>query len=488
MTSRRYGGYLWMAGDHHVHTQYSADGRYRVIDHVRQARAHGLDWMVITDHGGVEHAKIGVERVHPDIVAAREAHPDLLLFQGLEWNIPGAEHGSVFVHPGPGEVEVLKDFENCFDGNVTQTTDASPVNEALAVHGLGYLAGAVQEGRVADALFLANHPSRRGLDSPHKLRAWRDAEPRIAVGMEGAPGHQAASLPLPEGPGWHRGYYSIDQTQGSFPGYPPESYRTFGGFDWMTATVGGVWDSLLAEGKPWWITVNSDSHNVYTDSAVPGPDSCFERDAYNADPVRGPVINLKDGDHWPGQYGCTMVGAADFSHRAVMDGIRAGRTWVCHGGLISALDARLRSSRAEVPLGGTLLVDRGGEAELVIEITPALGPNWAQFVPRLARVDVVQGVVTGPSDIPDAQCAPLTRTVESFEVGRPPCPLRLSYRLGPVDEPLYVRLRGTDGNRCGPGSRGPQTDPAGPVMDVFADTDPWGDLWFYSNPMWVLPR
>ena len=32
------------------------------------------------------------------------------------------------------------------------------------------------------------------------------------------------------------------------------------GFDWMTATVGGMWDSLLAEGKPWWITTTSDGH------------------------------------------------------------------------------------------------------------------------------------------------------------------------------------------------------------------------------------
>ncbi|MFD1050973.1 hypothetical protein ACFQ1S_38320, partial [Kibdelosporangium lantanae] len=57
-----------------------------------------------------------------------------------------------------------------------------------------------------------------------------------------------------------------------------------GGFDWMTATVGGLWDSLLAEGKPWWITANSDSHNVYADSAVRGPNSDWEKNGfYNED-------------------------------------------------------------------------------------------------------------------------------------------------------------------------------------------------------------
>ncbi|WP_351228681.1 hypothetical protein [Streptomyces sp. NPDC002133] len=31
------------------------------------------------------------------------------------------------------------------------------------------------------------------------------------------------------------------------------------GFDQMTARVGGLWDSLLGEGRRWWITATSDS-------------------------------------------------------------------------------------------------------------------------------------------------------------------------------------------------------------------------------------
>ena len=96
----RHNGLLWLAGDHHIHTQYSSDAQYRVIDQVRHANAYGLDWMVITDHGSVAHAKIGVDKVNPDIVAARAEVDDTLVFQGFEWNIPAAEHGTVFVHPG----------------------------------------------------------------------------------------------------------------------------------------------------------------------------------------------------------------------------------------------------------------------------------------------------------------------------------------------------------------------------------------------------
>lgn len=166
---------------------------------------------------------------------------------------------------------VLKEFENVYDGTFTGSGASTPANQALATAGIAFLANAVAARRVADALMLANHPARRGINSPHEIRAWRDAAPTIAIGMEGAPGHQAAGIPKPLGPGGGRGFYEASPGAASFPGYPLESYRTFGGFDWMTATVGRLWDSLLAEGKPWWITANSDSHVVYTDTAVRGP-------------------------------------------------------------------------------------------------------------------------------------------------------------------------------------------------------------------------
>ncbi|MGX4694281.1 PHP domain-containing protein [Streptomyces sp. JNUCC 63] len=485
--SGRSGGYLWLSGDHHIHTQYSSDGKYRVIDHVRQANAHGLDWMVITDHGSEEHAKIGVEKVNPDIVAARRQIDDTLVFQGLEWNIPAAEHGTVFVHPGKNEVAVLKEFENSFDGAVKKATGNTAANEALAIAGVNFLAEQVRRRKVEDVLFLANHPARKGIDSPHEIRAWRDAQPTIAVGMEGAPGHQAAGLPAPQGPGSGRGYYDNSPGADSFPGYPLESYRTWGGFDWMTATVGGLWDSLLAEGKPWWITANSDSHSVYADSAVRGPNSDFKADGRYNDPVYGGGLNLADGDYWPGQYSRTHVGAVNFSYKAVMDGIRAGRVWVDHGGLISGLDAQLRCGGKAVTLGGMLQVRRGSQVDLVVEISLANGPNWAQFVPVLARVDVIQGDVTGRVADKDTFITPSTRVVKSFEVNKSTGSVRLTYSLGRVDKPVYVRLRGTDGNRGAVGLRGAAVDPAGPAMDVVGDADPWKDLWFYSNPMWVLP-
>ncbi|MET8224060.1 PHP domain-containing protein [Streptomyces sp. NPDC005301] len=488
---RRNNGFLWLSGDHHIHTQYSSDGKYRVGDQVRQGARHGLDWMVITDHGSETHAKIGVEKVNPDIKEARAAHQDTLVFQGLEWNIPAAEHGTVFVHPGRNEVSVLKQFETSYDGSVKGASDSTPANEALAVAGLNFLAEQVQRRKVKDALMLANHPARRGVDSPHEIRGWRDATGsgrQIAIGFEGAPGHQAAGIAAPLGMGRARGIYDNSPSANSFAGYPLESYRTWGGFDWMTATVGGLWDSLLAEGKPWWITANSDSHQVYTDTAVRGgPDSDFTANGRHTDPVYGGKVDLTQGDYWPGQYSRTHVGADGFSYAAVMDGIRAGRIWVDHGALIAGLDARVSGGGRWATLGGALHVKKGAKVTVTIDVALAGGPNWAGFVPELDRVDVILGDVTGPAKDKDTFTAPTAKVVRSYEVGKSSGTVRLTYSLGAVDRPLYVRFRGTDGNRSATGLMGAAVDPAGPAVDVVGDADPWRDLWFYSNPVWVLP-
>ncbi|GAA2247537.1 histidinol-phosphatase [Streptomyces ruber] len=482
-------GFLWLAGDHHIHTQYSSDGKYRVVDQVRQGAKHGMDWLVITDHGSTTHARIGVEKVNPDIKEARDAYQDTLVFQGLEWNIPAAEHGTVFVHPGRNEVSVLKQFETGYDGSVKGASSSTPANEALAIAGLNFLAEQVKRRKVKDALMLANHPARKGIDSPHEIRAWRDATSdrhRIAVGFEGAPGHQAGGLPGPIGPAGARGIYDGSPSANSFAAYPLESYRTWGGFDWMTATVGGLWDSLLAEGKPWWITANSDSHQVYADTAKRGGGDFNANGRYD-DPVYGGQLDLAQNDYWPGYYSRTHVGAEGFTYADVMDGIRAGRIWVDHGQLIDGLDVRVSGGSRWATLGGALHVRKGTRVTLTVDIALAGGPNWAGFLPKLARVDVIQGDVTGEVEDKDTFTAPTAKVVKTYEIDKAAGTVRLTYDLGRVDRPVYVRLRGSDGKRLAVGPNGAAVDPAGPAIDVIGDADPWEDLWFYSNPVWVLP-
>lgn len=496
---------VWLAGDHHIHTQFSSDGLYRVIDQARHAAAYGLDWLVITDHGGATHARIGVDLVNPQIKAARSELRDTLIFQGLEWNIPAAEHGTVFVAPGSREVEVLKQFENNYDGGVRGAGANTPANEQLAVSGIQWLGQQVDRRRVQDALFLANHPARNGIDSPHEIRNWRDADPRIAVGFEGAPGHQAAGLPKGLGAGNARGFYGNAPGANSFPGYPAESYRTWGGFDWMTSTVGGLWDSLLAEGKPWWISANSDSHVNWNETSR-RPDGSnqaqFDRDGRYQDPVYAKQINATAGDYWPGYYSRTHVGADRRDYLSVMEGLRTGRMWVDHGALVKGVEVEVRevgltgavgwgknqAQRYGEPLGGALLVRRGRPVELVVRITAQTVPNWANFLPTLNRVDAIRGSVGGPVTDRDTFKAPDTKVVRQWDTSGKRGTYELVLPLGKAEEPFYVRVRGTDGNRSQPGYLGAAIDPQGPQLDVVGDADPWIDLWFYTNPIWVLPK
>jgi len=483
-------GLLWLTGDHHIHTQYSPDAQYRVSQQVSHSAQYGLDWMVITDHGSAAHQKFGVELVHPDIVQARKDNARTLVFQGLEWNIPSAEHGTVFVAPGTGEVALLKEFEGAYDGTVTATSGSSTANEELARKGIAFLGNAVRTGRVGDALMFANHPSRKGIDSPHEIRGWRDANPSIAVGMEGAPGHQAAAIPGSGHEKNGRGYYDNAPGRDSFLPYPPESYVTYGGFDWMTSTVGGLWDSLLAEGKPWWISANSDSHQVYGDTFKQGT-ADFNATGSRGDPIDTGSPIFSYGDFWPGYYSNTVVGAADFSYAAVMAGIRAGRMYVMHGGLIGALSVRLTGGgAATATLGGTFSGNRGNDLELQVTIALADRPNYHGEVPRLKKVDLIVGSITGPASDADTMYAPDTRVVKTFEVpgsvaGRV---FTIRHRLKGGKNPYYLRLRGSDGKRVAPGLRGASVDPAGPKVDALGNADPWQDLWFYTNPIFVLPR
>jgi len=475
-------GARYLSGDHHIHTKYSPDAQYEVQEQIRRGRQYGLDWMVITDHGGVAHQKLSIDKITPEIAQARKVFSDTLIYQGLEWNIPNAEHATVMLPPGNSTVDILKAFEAGYDGSVLSANGVTGNVEPYALEALKYLDNQVRNKRTEIALMFANHPSRQGIDSPHEIRNWRDAAPSVAVGMEGAPGHQAAGIPISQGgPGSGRGYYDNAGTNSArFAPYPPESYRTFGGFDWMTATVGGLWDSLLAEGKPWWVTSTSDSHRVFRDTRVQGPLD------FNTNGTKGPAVDTgrpitEYGDFWPGQYSNTMVMAGQRSYVDVMRGLQAGKIVAVHGRLIEGLDVRVRSAgqgdAQGVTLGGRTWVRRGGDITVTITVKVAGGANANGDVPKLAKIDVITGPVTGPQADRDVFTAPETAVAKTFEVGTGRAQWTFEHTFTNVDRSFYLRLRGSDGK---------QLDANGnPPIDIIGDANPWEDLWFYANPIFV---
>ncbi|BFV61091.1 PHP domain-containing protein [Kitasatospora sp. CMC57] len=497
---RRHGGHdprlAYLVGDHHIHSVYSHDAKYTFSQLAAAGAKYGLDWMVFTEHSNFGHAQYGAALEHEEILKARAENPRQLIFQGLEWYVPAAEHCTVFAAPGPHEVDLLTWFESAYDGKLLGYTDGSAGgadtarNEAHAVQAIQWLAEQRRSGYVDDVLVLANHPLRLGIDSPHELRNWRDAAPEIMIGMEGAPGAQGAALPGRRAATSIRGEYENKPSAQSWAGYPAGAYLTYGGFDWATATVGGLWDAMLSEGRLFSVTTNSDAHRIVFDTFKNGdwqPGEDFDNTGKLPDPV-DTASPQPGSDFWPGQFSRTHVGVTRYGYGAVMAGLRAGRVWLDHGHLLDGLDVRLKRDcdfGTGVTLGGRLRVRKGERLTLNVTVTTASRPNPQGILPELAHVDVVRGAVRGPAADRDTWKAPDTKVVRTEDVSGRKGTYTLRIPLTAGDSSFYLRLRGSDGNRHGAGYLGASVDPHGPIPHQPGDGDPWADTWFYSNPVFV---
>ncbi|MFC3078130.1 phosphoesterase [Phenylobacterium terrae] len=447
----------WLAGDHHIHSRFSADWEpdpaggpprpilggdspYGIQRNAEMARKHGLAWMVSTDHGGPNHSKLAYEQAYPELLEARRAVPEVIQFYGMEFDTPGADHSSLIVPHTHDERERLREVESRFAKREPHPADPAWDTEPRMLEALRHM-----KDMPAPPVVIANHPSRSakgvgvyGLTTPRELRDWNDTAPQVAIGMEGAPGHQAGGLkpdgtPDPEG------------ARGSYRNAP-----TMGGFDQMTARVGGFWDSMLGEGRRWWITATSDSHRHYTEGG---------------------------SDFWPGEYAKTYVWAAR-SHDDILDGLRSGRVFVTTGDLISELDVTAEAGGSRAQIGETLAISRGRDVRVTIRLKDPAGANPAGRTPEVARVDLIVGKVQGPVADRAADSNPTAQVVRRFgpaDWRRDGEMLAMSFVLKGVAEDSYLRIRGTNGAELEP-----TPDPPG--------EDPWSDLWFYANPIFLDVR
>ncbi|OYW83198.1 MAG: phosphoesterase, partial [Asticcacaulis sp. 32-58-5] len=188
----------WLAGDHHVHSRFSgkvkdgqyvlgADGIYTIPKNAEMAQAYGLKWFVSTDHGGLGLSQLHYDQTWPEVLAAREATPNLIIFYGMEFDTPGGDHSSIILPINADEREHLRRLEHTYakhevDDPARDTTE----NMLKALRDMN--------GLSPKPLVFAHHPSRsaKGIGdyhghTPWELRAWHDTAPKVAVGMEGAP-------------------------------------------------------------------------------------------------------------------------------------------------------------------------------------------------------------------------------------------------------------------------------------------------------------
>jgi len=443
----------WLAGDHHVHSQYSviwdtdvdppapiigAHGTYPILQNAKMAKHFGLSWMVTTDHGGQNHAKLNLDQAYPDLLLARESVPELIQFFGLELNSPGADHASIIVPHTHDEAERVYQLESRFDRYGADPADAGSNTTERMIEAL------LEMQTFPDKpIVIANHPSRKaiegesyGLTTPSTLRSWNDVAPEIAVGMAGAPGRQASSVN-------RDGSIKPDAPRGHYWTLP-----TRGGFDPMTAIVGGFWDSMLGENRRWWITANSDSHKHWTDGGA---------------------------DFWPGEYSKTYV-YANTNPSDILSALRTGRIFVTTGDLIAELyvTATIANGTA-TEIGGRLLAKPGDTVLVTIRIRDPEAANSHGDDPAVGRVDIIAGNINGVQADTSLGNNSSTHVAQRFSKSdwtRDGEILVMSYYFEDIRQSFYLRVRGTSTAQLEPGP-----DQRG--------EDPWVDLWFYSNPIFV---
>ena len=453
----------WLAGDSHIHSHWSADydetktppepiigvdGLYATPVNAHRARLYGLSWMVTTDHGGPNHSKLNLTRAYEELKTSRDAVPEVLQFYGMELNMPAMDHHTLIIPHSAQEASMLHDIESRFDSQEVWPRDPSRNEEAQTRRALEYM-----KSLPLLPVVFANHPSRSatgvgmyGLTEPREVRTNNSVAPEVYRGMEGAPGHQAGTLARDGSP-----KRDANGRPAGFRGaYSRTGAHTFGGFDQMTAIVGGFWDSMLGEGRRFWIVATSDSHAHYADASKPG------------------------SDFWPGEYQKTYVHAVR-SYPGILDGLRSGRIFAVAGDLISELSVEAKAEEQTAGIGETLSVERGKNVSVTIRFRDPATKNTHGDTPKVSRVDFIVGEVRGTSEDPNLNKNGYTRVVSRFtdkQWSRDGDVYTITTSVQRVERALYFRVRGTN------------TGDLEPAMDTPGE-DPWSDLWFYSNPVFI---
>lgn len=541
----------YLPGDFHQHSLYT-DGGHPFMEMMAQNNNY-LQWWANSEHGGernrdgngnywddpavypvnpilgdVEFSGGHQEMwrwqslrdyVYPDIEAARALYPDKAIINGLEQNVPGHEHCSTAIHQYDGTATAISEFEYRFDrsdddtsrdgepslidtpelGNVLAKTNDTKEDAILGVKWMQ----AMKDAGIGDAWVVPAHVERAWSYLIEDFRAWMDAGPDVAIGFEGAPGHQTSG---------DRGF-----GRGSLGG------GTYGGTGFFVAKVGGLWDGLAAEGRKFFNFASSDDHYHWS---------------------------LGGSDFWPGEYqkNYTYIDTdADDQVQAVFDGNRSGNAWNVQGDLIDELEFTAGSRHSRAMMGETLRVKKGDMVTIKIKVHDPNTPNHCPLdmdnpslaqigvsqplnMPVLDHIDLIAGDITGNvpmTDLSGTTEDEVRASIVATDYGTNAAVIKTFARRGcerkngymtyvfriKADESMFIRLRGTNL----PANVPFETDEAGnPLADslandnIYASMDPaeleaklfddvvittnskldevaeaYADLWFYSNPIYI---
>ncbi len=453
----------------------------------------------------------------------------------LEWNVPGHEHCSSGVIDGQfpasgqmGNANAMAQFEYLFDASDKDTSEgggqgwtgkifpspATGSGSGIAGHAKAVAAATwLEQYHKYGSYLVFAHIERAGgfnPDSPsggYNVESFRDfnnAAPDVCFGFEGQPGHQAES---------GRGGFGSGAVGGG----------TFGGTGYYSATIGGLWDALLGEGRNWWLFASSDYHsrsvteepaynsatNPAGDPNQPTPDNPIQNPDTLKSNWRG--VTASKADFWPGEYQKDYVfvkSTGKATPQDVINGMRSGNSFIVEGDLIRGLQFTAKGTGPSATMGERLTVGPNKPVTVTIKVyapdvnnqcpyaipNPSLAPvgiNQSLNRPVLHHVDVIGGEVYGKRTPGSAEYTNATNP--TTEIKRTVLVSDMTdegegwksftYTFTPAKS-CYLRLRGTNM----PPNTLNETDAQGnPLLDVTPNTDvaAWADLWFYSNPIFI---
>jgi hypothetical protein len=433
------------------------------------------------------------------IESIRANYPRKIVMTGMEWNVPGHEHGSTGI--AAKNALPIAEFEYRFDNSDTDGTLTTVTADTMGWHGkklnseytVAYATlglNATHEKTIDAVKWMQKHYGKSGWivpahverqgcggvgNSGYTAAAFRDMNdngPTVAFGFEGIPGHQKAS---------NRGEFGTGACGGG----------TYGGAGYYIAEVGGLWDALLGDGRAFFNFASSDFHDI-------------------------------GNDFWPGEYQKTYVkvkgtckrGAAD--QYDVVDGLRSGNSFTVNGDLIKELDFKVlsetRHGQESATMGDTLSVRKGENIAVRIRfkspssnncqagVNASAGFVCADYPPVVHHVQLIQGDVNykkahkflpngreNPAYAIDTN--PTAVVAKTFDASSWTLDhngyATMTFVVPKVTDDMYFRIRGTNKGYAEAG----QTDEVGnPLLDVPGTSsadEAWKDLWFYSNPIFV---
>jgi len=488
----------WSTGDLHVHTIQSDDAQVKLADVLDLAlNKYSLDWMLLSNHlrlekrdhegndlinGSIAFSQGMKEFEVPyiDSLIKNGKYPNKTVYSAFEWDMPTHDHVNIGIgienQNNSKNLKAVEEFEYLFTNKDKKyfsndiLSKYSEGDRAFSSHADSVKALKWIKTNYPNSYMILNHPSRGvGKYSPAQIRELHDTAPDIFYMIEGMIGNQME----PNRGGYETAYIDDNLVN-----------RSYGGVDYYVAKVGGLWDSLLGEGRHIWNIANSDYHfTVGSGKYTSG--------------------------YAPGEYSKTYLWKNGNSLADVVKGLKDGRSFGVYGDLINALDFNVNVNNKTYSMGQTLTTTKGDNVTVTIKFKspeynneqfPFNSGNSANSKPKVDHVDLIVGDVVpkyeaNSSNYNNAK-NPTTKVLARFTSKDWKTDANgfnvITYKMK-LDKNQYLRLRGTN---LGVDVEG-ETKNGEPLIDLKNETADhqqrfneinkrnYADLWFYSNPIFL---